>query len=147
MELIFKNKKAYFEYSVIEEYDAGIVLHGSEVKSIRMCHISLSDSFIYIKDGEIWLKNLKVSKYKQMHPMEIFDGARDKKLLLNRREINKIGRYLMDKGVTCVPLLIFTKNNKIKVKIGIVKGKKLYDKKNTIKERDIDINIKRELGF
>lgn len=133
---IVTNKKAYFEYFVLEEYDAGIVLLGSEVKSIRQANVTLSDSFIYLKDGEVWIKNLKVARYKQTHVAEPHDEGRDKKLLLTKKEIARIGRLLDDKGSTCVPLSIFVKKNKLKVKIGVVKGKKLWDKRQTIKERD-----------
>lgn len=133
---IVTNKKAYFEYFVLEEYDAGIVLFGSEVKSIRQANVTLLDSFIYLKNGEVWIKNLKVARYKQTHIAEPHDEGRDKKLLLTKKEISRISRLLEDKGNTCVPLNIFIKKNKLKVKIGVVKGKKLWDKRQTIKERD-----------
>lgn len=133
---IVTNKKAYFEYFVLEEYDAGIVLLGSEVKSIRQANVTLLDSFIYLKNGEVWIKNLKVARYKQTHIAEPHDEGRDKKLLLTKKEISRISRLLEDKGNTCVPLNIFVKKNKLKVKIGVVKGKKLWDKRQTIKERD-----------
>jgi SsrA-binding protein len=142
---IVNNKKAYFEYFVLEEYEAGIVLLGSEVKSIREGNVTLVDSFIYLKDGEIWIKNLKVSRYKQSHPSEKHEENRDKKLLLTKKEISKISRKLEDAGTTCVPLSIFSKRNKIKVKIGVVKGKKLWDKRNTIKERDMKRDLQRSL--
>lgn len=137
------NKKARFLYEIIEEYDSGIVLLGSEVKSIRLGHISMSDSFVYIKDGEAWIKNLKVSKYKQTHKLDIYDENRDKKLLLTKKQIYKIVKYLQESGITCVPLSIFIKNNRIKVKIGIAKGKNLYDKRSSIKERDIKRDLQK----
>jgi len=140
---IANNRKAYYEYHIIEEYEAGIVLLGSEVKSIRQANVTLNDSFIYIKSGEVWIKNLKVSRYKQAHFMEKHDENRDKKLLLTKKQIQKIEKSLQDKGVTCIPLSIFTKNNRIKVKIGIAKGKKLYDKRESIKKKDIERDMKR----
>ena len=133
---IVTNKKAYFEYFVLEEYEAGIVLLGSEVKSIRQSNVTLTDSFIYLKNGEVWIKSLRVARYKQTHIAEPHDENRDKKLLLTKKEIARISRLLDDKGTTCVPLTIFAKNNKVKVKIGVVKGKKLWDKRQTKKERD-----------
>ena len=142
---ITNNRKAFYEYHILEEFDAGIVLLGSEVKSIRMGNVTISDSFIYIKDGEVWVKNLKVSRYKQAHRLEIHDENRDKKLLLTKKQIDKIGKNLQDAGITCIPLSIFIKNNKIKVKIGIAKGKKLYDKRNSIKERDIKRDLQRSV--
>lgn len=137
------NRKAYYDYSVLEEYECGIVLLGSEVKSIRKGDVNLIDSFIYLKDGEVWIKNLKVSRYKQSHKAEIHDENREKKLLLTKTQISKIGRLLEEKGTTCVPLSIFTKNNRIKVKVGVVKGKKNWDKRQTIKERDLKREMQR----
>ena len=142
---IVKNKKAYFEYHILEEYDAGVVLIGSEVKSIREGNVTFSDSFIYLKDGEAWLKNFKVARYKQNHPSTKHDENRDKKLLLTKKEISKIGKKLQDKGTTCIPLSVFVKKNKIKIKIGVGKGKKLWDKRQSIKERDIKRDLQRNL--
>jgi SsrA-binding protein len=142
---IVNNKKAYFEYSVLEEYQAGVALFGSEVKSIREGNVTLLDSFIYIKNGEIWLKNLKVARYKQSHATVKHEENRDKKLLLTKKEINKISRSLEDTGTTCIPLSIFIKNNRIKIKIGVVRGKKLWDKRLSIKEKDIKRDIQRGL--
>jgi SsrA-binding protein len=142
---IVTNRKAFYEYHVLEEYEAGIVLFGSEVKSIRQSNVTISDSFIYLKDGEVWVKNLKVARYKQTHIAEPHDENRDKKLLLTKREIQKIGKLLEQNGNTCVPLSIFCKRNKLKVKIGVVKGKKLWDKRQTIKDRDIKRDMQRSL--
>lgn len=140
---IANNRKAFYEYNILEEFDAGIVLLGSEVKSIRMNNVTLSDSFIYIKDGEVWIKNLRVARYAQSHRLEVHDENRDKKLLLTKKQIEKIGKSLHDTGITCIPLSIFVKNNKIKIKIGVAKGKKLYDKRASIKERDIKRDLQR----
>ena len=142
---IVTNRKAFYEYHVLEEFEAGIMLLGSEVKSIRMGNVTLTDSFIYLKSGEVWIKNFKVARYKQTHLSEKHEENRDKKLLLTKVQIIKISRMMEDKGTTCVPLSVFSKNNKLKVKIGVVKGKKLYDKRQTIKERDIKREIQRGL--
>ena len=142
---IVNNRKAYFEYHILEEFEAGIVLLGSEVKSIRMGNVTLTDSFIYLKSGEVWIKNFKVARYKQTHLSEKHEDNREKKLLLTKIQIVKISRMMEDKGITCVPLQVFTKNNKLKVKVGVVKGKKLYDKRQSIKERDIKREIQRGL--
>jgi SsrA-binding protein len=141
--IISNNRRAFYEYHILEEFDAGIVLLGSEVKSIRLGNVTISDSFIYIKDDEIWIKNLKVAKYKQAHRLELHDENRDKKLLLTKKQIEKIGKSLKDNGITCISLSIFIKNNRIKVKIGVAKGKKLYDKRYSIKEKDIKRDIQR----
>jgi SsrA-binding protein len=142
---IVTNRKALYEYHVLEEFEAGIVLLGSEVKSIRLGNVTLSDSFIYLKSGEVWIKNFKVARYKQTHLSEKHEENRDKKLLLTKTQIIKISRMMEDKGITCVPLSVFSKNNKLKVKIGVVKGKKLYDKRASIKERDIKRELQRGL--
>jgi len=142
---IVNNRKAYFEYHILEEFAAGIVLLGSEVKSIRMGNVTLTDSFIYLKSGEVWIKNFKVARYKQTHLSEKHEDNREKKLLLTKTQIIKISRMMEDKGITCVPLQVFSKNNKLKVKIGVVKGKKLYDKRQSIKERDVKREMQRGL--
>ena len=142
---IVNNRKAYFEYHVLEEFEAGIVLLGSEVKSIRMGNVTLADSFIYLKSGEVWIKNFKVARYKQTHISEKHEENREKKLLLTKNQIIKISKMMEDKGTTCVPLSVFSKNNKLKVKIGVVKGKKLYDKRQSIKERDVKREMQRGL--
>jgi SsrA-binding protein len=145
--MITKNRKAYFEFTIHEEFDAGIVLLGNEVKSIRKGDVTIGDSFAYMKNGEIWIKNVKVAPYKQAHKLDKHDENRDKKLLLNKKELVKIDRMLGDKGTTIVPLAIFINNNRIKVKIGVCKGKKLWNKKEDIKSRDLDRDAKRELNY
>lgn len=141
------NRKANYEYFILDEYDAGIVLVGSEVKSIRQGNVTIADSFIYLKDNGVWIKNLKVAKYSQTHASLTHDENRDKKLLLTKKQIRKIEKSLQDKGVTCIPLKIFTKGNRIKVKIGVAKGKKLYNKREDIKRKDIERELKRNLNI
>lgn len=141
--MIINNKKAYYLYNILEEFEAGVVLVGSEVKSIRLGNVTLADSFIYLKDGEVWLKNMNVARYKSSHPLTKHDENRDKKLLLNRKEINRIERNLQDRGTTAIPLSIFIKNNRIKIKIGVATGKKLWNKREDIKKKDIEREIKR----
>ncbi len=142
---ITTNRKAYFEYFVLEDFDAGLMLLGAEVKSVREGNVSIVDCFAYIANGEVFLKNMKVARYKQTHMAEKHDENRDKKLLLNRKEIDRIEKLLQDKGTTMVPLEIFTSRNRVKVKLGVVKGKKLYDKRETIKKRDMDREIRRSM--
>ena len=143
---ITTNRKAYFEYSVLESFDAGIILIGNEVKSIRRNDVTIADSFVYIKNGELFIKNMKVAKYKQSHMLDKHDENREKKLLLNRKEINKIEKLIQGVGTTIIPLEVFVSKNLIKVKIGVCKGKKLWNKKEDIKSRDIDRDSKRELS-
>ena len=139
------NRRARYDYDFSIEIECGLVLVGSEVKSIRAGNVTITDSFIYIKDNEVWIKNLNVARYKQSHPLDKIEENRDKKLLLNRKEIDKIGKMLLVKGTTAVALSLYVSNNRIKVKIGVGTGKKSFDKKNTIKERDMDREMRRGL--
>jgi SsrA-binding protein len=141
--MIVNNRKAYYEYQIHEEFECGVVLVGSEVKSIRMGNVTLADSFIYLKDGEVWLKNMNVARYKSSHPLTKHEENRDKKLLLSRKEINRIEKKLQDKGTTAIPLTVFIKRNRIKIKIGVGTGKKLWNKREDIKKKDIEREMKR----
>lgn len=145
--MIALNRRARYEYNFIEEYEAGIVLVGSEVKSVRMGNVTMVDAFIYIKDNEVWIKNLKVAAYKSAHTLDKHEENRDKKLLLNKKEITRIKRKLEDKGTTAIPLGMFIKHNRIKIKIAVAKGKKTWDKKEDIKARDIKLDLKRNLNI
>lgn len=139
-----ENKKGYFNYNILEEYEAGIVLSGSEVKSIRARNISLKEAFATIKDGEIWLTNAHIAKYKYSNEQN-YNPTRPRKLLLNRSEINKIIGKMSEKGKTLVPLKIYDKKGKIKVLLGVGQGKKKYDKRETLRRRDIDREAERDL--
>jgi len=143
--MIALNRRARYEYTFIEEFDCGIILVGSEVKSVRMGNVTLIDAFIFIKDNEVWIKNLKIAPYKSAHTLDIHEENRDKKLLLNKKEIVRIKRKLEDKGITAIPLGMFVKNNKIKIKIAVAKGKKTWDKRETIKERDLTREMQRNI--
>ena len=143
--MIALNRRARYEYTCIEEFDCGIILVGSEVKSVRMGNVTLIDAFIFIKDNEVWIKNLKVAAYKSAHTLDKHEENRDKKLLLNKKEIVRIKRKLEDKGITSIPLGMFVKNNKIKIKIAVAKGKKTWDKRETIKERDLTREMQRNI--
>jgi SsrA-binding protein len=143
--MIALNRRARYEYTFIEEFDCGIILVGSEVKSVRMGNVTLIDAFIFIKDNEVWIKNLKIAPYKSAHTLDIHEENRDKKLLLNKKEILRIKRKLEDKGITAIPLGMFIKNNRIKIKIAVAKGKKTWDKRETIKERDLTREMQRNI--
>ena len=135
------NKKAYHDYFILETYEAGIVLQGTEVKSIRVNGANIKDSYAIIKNGEVFLLNMHISHYEQGNIVN-HDETRTRKLLLNKREIKKIKDKIDLDGNTLVPLKLYFKNGKAKILIGIAKGKKNYDKRETIKERD----IKREMA-
>ena len=138
-----KNRSAFHEYFFDNKYVAGIVLTGTEVKSLRAGKVSFNDSYCIIHKGEIWIKSLHIAEYSH-GTVNNHDPVRDRKLLLQKREINKIEAKLKEKGYTLIPLLIFfNEKNLVKVEIGLGKGKKLHDKRETIKKRDVEREMKR----
>jgi SsrA-binding protein len=138
-----KNRSAFHEYFFDNKYVAGIVLMGTEVKSLREGKASFKDSYCIIHKGEMWLKSLHIAEYSH-GTVNNHDPVRDRKLLLQKREINKIEGKLKEKGYTLIPLRIFfNEKNLIKVEIGLGKGKKLHDKRETIKNRDVEREMKR----
>jgi SsrA-binding protein len=138
-----KNRSAFHEYFFDNQYVAGIVLTGTEVKSLREGKASFNDSYCIIHKGEMWLKSLHVAEYSH-GTTNNHDPVRDRKLLLQKREISKIEGKLKEKGYTLIPLRIFfNEKNLIKVEIGLGKGKKLHDKRETIKKRDVEREMKR----
>lgn len=141
--LIANNKKAYHDYFILEKYEAGIVLHGTEVKSLRMGKCSIKEAFIRIEDGEIFLYGMHVSPYEKGN---IFnkDPLRVKKLLLHKKEIDKIFGKMKERGNTVVPLKVYFSGSLVKVEIGLAKGKKLYDKRSDIAKRDQKRDAQRE---
>ena len=138
MEIV--NRKARHEYNILENYTAGIVLQGSEVKSIKAGKANIGDTYCVITNGEVWLKNSHVSKY-DSDKFTNHEEKRDRKLLLNKKEIRRLTSDVQNPGYTIIPLKMFITKGKIKVEIGLCKGKKDYDKRESIKERD----SKREL--
>ena len=135
MKIIHKNKKATFDYEILEKFTSGIVLTGSEVKSVRGGNINLTGSYISIQSGEAFLKNAKISQYKY-DSSDDYDPFRMRKLLLKRKEIEKMERELNTQGVSIIPLSIGLEGAYIKLEVGIARGKKKYDKRQSIKERD-----------
>lgn len=133
--LIANNKKAYHDYFIEEKYEAGISLHGTEVKSLRMGKCSIKESFIRIENGEVLIYGMHISPYEKGN---IFnkDPLRVKKLLLHKKEINKMLGKIAEKGYTLVPLRVYFKGSLAKVEIGLAKGKKLYDKRQDIAKKD-----------
>ena len=138
-----KNKKAYFDYEILEEIECGIVLTGTEIKSIRNSNVNLKDSYA-IRNGEIYLLNMHISEYKEGNIFN-HNETRTRKLLLHKKEILKLRDKIELNGNTLVPLKLYFKGNKVKILLGLAKGKKTYDKRETIKERDINREIKKEL--
>ncbi|MBS7238751.1 MAG: SsrA-binding protein SmpB [Acetatifactor sp.] len=141
--LIANNKKAYHDYFIEETYEAGVALHGTEVKSMRLGKCSIKESFIRIENGEVFVYGMHVSPYEKGN---IFnkDPMRVKKLLMHRYEINKLAGKIAEKGYTLVPLQVYFREGKVKVEIGLAKGKKLYDKRESIAKKDQRRELERE---
>src|SRR2546423_11001398 len=138
-----KNRSAYFEYFIDAKYDAGIMLTGTEVKSLREGKASFNDSYCLVHKGEVWIKSLYIAEYSH-GTVNNHDPVRERKLLLNKKEIKKIESKLKEKGYTLIPLRIFfNEKNLAKVEIGLGKGKKMHDKRETIKQRDVEREMKR----
>jgi SsrA-binding protein len=137
------NKKAYFNFQVLEDFTAGLILLGSEVKSLRENNFNFGDSFIFFKDGEIYVKNMSISKYKEA-TFQNHEEMRDRKILLTKKEISKISKLTETRGIAMIPLEIFTVRGRFKLKVGVCRGKKEYDKRNSIKERDIEREMRRK---
>lgn len=134
MEII--NRRASYDYFIKEKYEAGIQLVGTEIKSIRKGQVSINDSYARIKDNEMYLINMYISKYEEGNIFN-HDERRERKLLLHKKEIIKINHEITTKGYTIIPLKIYFVRNKIKVSIGLCQGKKLYDKRQSIKEKEM----------
>ncbi len=140
-----RNRSAYYEYFIDAKYEAGMVLLGTEVKSLRQGKASFNDSYCLIHKGELWLKSLHIAEYSH-GTVNNHDPLRDRKLLLQKKEIRKIESKLKEKGYTLIPLRIFfSEKGLAKVEIGLGKGKKLHDKRETIRKKDVEREIKRFL--
>lgn len=145
MESIATNRKAYHDYFVLSTYEAGIVLVGQEVKSIRAGNVNLKDSFVLIDSNkEVFVKNMYIKTYDKTTSF-VVDDRRDRKLLLNRSEINKLHDKVREKGLTIVPLKLYFSGKHVKMEIGLVKGKHTYDKKETLKLKDAEREMKRDI--
>ena len=143
IKIISNNKKARHNYSIESEYEAGIVLVGSEVKSIREGRVSFHDSYADIRNGEIFLRQLHISPYKYAYYTN-HESLRTRKLLLHGYEIKKISSKIKERGYSLIPLKIYFKNSNIKVKLGLGKGKKFFDKRESIKQKDMKRDLDRE---
>lgn len=144
---ICTNKKASYEYVFIEQITAGIKLLGSEIKSIRNHKVSISESYVYIKNGEVYIKGMHISEYKQSGIHTNHEPTRLRKLLLNKREILKFDDSIQQKGLTIVPISVII-NNKglVKIEIALCRGKKIHNKRNDLKDKDIKREVERELN-
>ena len=138
-----ENRKAHFDYTFIEEFVSGIVLHGCEIKSIRDGKVSINESYCFVKDNEVFIKNMHIAVYDKSN--DKIDPLRERKLLLTKKEIRKLKKGVGENGMTIIPTLLFINDKGLaKMKIALAKGKHTYDKKQAIKERDIDRQAKKE---
>lgn len=143
--IICLNKSVNHEYFILERVEAGIVLEGSEVKSLRLGNVNLKDSFCQIYNGELFIKNMHIALYDKAGAFNTKDSRRDRKLLLHRDEIIKLNSKVAQKGLTLVPLKLYFKQALIKMELGLCQGKHTYDKKRSIMEKDIKREKEREL--
>jgi SsrA-binding protein len=144
MEKVCGNKKAYFEYLILEKYIAGIELVGSEVKSVKASMVSIGEAYCYIVGGEIFIKGMYINEHKEGGKHNNHNPIRERKLLLKKKEINKLSENISKKGLTIVPLSVIISNSGfIKIEIGVAKGKNTIDKKLQIKLRDLDRDLKK----
>ncbi len=138
MAVITINKRANFDYEILENFEAGIVLSGQEVKSTKTGHISLVGSYVIIRDTEAWLVGAHISPYKMAGHLPGYDPTRSRKLLLHKKELLSLVGKIKQKGLTLVPLKVYTKKGKIKLEFGLARGKKKYEKRESIKKREIE---------
>ncbi|OQY00556.1 MAG: SsrA-binding protein [Desulfobacteraceae bacterium 4572_130] len=143
IQMIANNKKAKYNFFIFDEIEAGIVLSGTEVKSMRKGQVSIKDSYADISNGEVFLKQLHISPYKYAYYGN-HEPLRSRKLLLHKFEIKRLIGKVKEKGFSIIPLKIYFKNSRVKIKIGLAKGKKLYDKRESIKQKDIKREMDRE---
>jgi len=143
---IVVNRKARHEYEILQTYEAGIVLLGSEVKSIREGKVNLVDSYADIRNSEIFLIGMHISEYKQAN-IQNHEPLRTRKLLLNKNEIRKLIGRVKEKGLTLIPLRLYFKNGKVKVELGLAQGKKIYDKREDIKQKDFEREQERKIKY
>ncbi|WFQ94623.1 SsrA-binding protein SmpB [Mycoplasma feriruminatoris] len=136
--LITKNKKAYFNYEIIQTYQAGIVLNGPEIKSIRNHDVSINEAFVLIRKKEVYVLNMNIKKYEYANYIKGLEETRTRKLLLHKKEIIKILNRIKQENLTIIPTKLYFKDDYVKLEIALAKGKKLHDKRQTIKIRDIE---------
>jgi SsrA-binding protein len=144
IKIIATNKKAYHEYFIDEVYEAGLVLTGTEVKSLRLGQVNIKESFCRLVDGEVFINNMNISPYEQ-GSRENVDPTRVRKLLLHKEEIAKLFRKVEERGFSLVPTKIYFKNGRVKLEIGVGRGKKLHDKRHTLKQKEADREMARAI--
>jgi len=147
MKVLSENKKAYFNYEIVDRFQAGICLQGQEVKSIKSGRINLAGSYVVLRSEEVYLVGAKVPPYQPKNAPGDYDPERSRKLLLRKAEIKQLIGKTKEKGLTLVPLKVYTIKGQIKIEFGVAKGRKIIDKRQLIKKRETDKEIERELKF
>lgn len=145
MDLFADNRKARFEYETLETFDAGVVLTGQEVKSIRGGGANLTGSYVSFADGELWIKEMRIAPYSKAGKLEGYDPAHPRKVLMRKRELMSLIGKTRQKGLTLVPLSLYPRGRHIKLRFGLCRGRKAHDKKEKLKSRDIDREVKRNI--
>jgi SsrA-binding protein len=145
MKQIAYNRSVNFEYFIEEKFEAGIVLEGAEVKSLRAGNCNLKDSFCFVRNGQVSIKNMHIPVYDKAGAFNSTDSKRDRRLLLHKKEIDKIVGKINQKGMTLVPISLYFKDSLIKVEVVLCRGKQTYDKKRTIADRDVKRDVERQI--
>lgn len=145
MKIIATNKSASFEYFIEEKYEAGIVLQGNEIKSLRLGNVNMNDCFCFLRGGEVCVKNMHIAFYEKSDGFATKDTRRDRKILLHKHEIAKIAGKINRQGYTLVPLKLYFKDALVKIEVALCRGKHTYDKKQTIAERDVKRSVDRDI--
>ena len=144
IKVLAKNKRARHDYHVVDSLEAGVVLHGTEVKSVRLGKVQLVDSFVRVEDGEAYLVGAHISPYEQGNRFNV-DPRRRRKLLVHKSEIRRLNRQVMEKGMTLVPLSVYLKRGIVKLEVGVCRGKRAFDKRETIRRRDAQRDMERQI--
>ena len=145
MKIITTNNSAGFEYFIEEKYEAGIVLSGDEIKSLRLGNVNMNDSFCFLREGEVCVKNMHIALYDKSDGFSSRDTRKDRKLLLHKSEIAKIAGKINRQGYTLVPLKLYFKDSLVKIEVALCKGKHTYDKKQALAERDVKRSVERDV--
>ena len=145
MKIITTNKSASFEYFIEEKYEAGIQLQGNEVKSLRLGNVNMNDSFCFLREGEVCVKNMHIALYDKSDAFSTHETRRDRKILLHKRELDKIAGKINRQGYTLVPLKLYFKGSLVKIEVALCRGKHAYDKKQSLAERDQKRAVERDI--
>ena len=145
MPTLAKNKKVFHDYEILDEYEGGLVLFGQEVKSAKNGNVQLKGSFLHVEGGELWLKSAYIAKYGKAGPQPDYDPYRKRKVLVHKRQLERLVVKSQSKGLTMVPISVYTRRGLVKLKFGLAKGKKEYQKKEKLKKRDMEREMQRKM--